>query len=94
MVTTTTTTTADAFDVRDELLRLATTDPAGFCSLLYEAGLDLQGAVYRHRPSPFAKAAREAGFALAEAALRYGRVADEAAEALAEAASEPELVAA
>ena len=83
MPTTITTAAPDAFDVRDELLRLATTDPAGFCSLLYEAGLDLQGAVYRHRPSPFARAAREAGFALAEVALRYGRVADEvlAAEA-------------
>ena len=87
------TATPDAFDVRDELLRLATTDPAGFCSLLYEAGLDLQGTVYRHRPGPFAKAAREAGFALAEVALRYGRVADEAAEALAEAAPGPESTA-
>ena len=88
-----TTTTPDAFDVRDELLRLAVGDPKGFCSLLYEAGLDLQGAVYRHRPSPFARAAREAGFALAEVALRYGRVVDEAAEALAETTPEPELVA-
>ena len=43
------TTTPDAFDVRDELLRLAVGDPKGFCSLLYEAGLDLQGAVYRKR---------------------------------------------
>ena len=93
-MTTTIPATPDAFDVRDELLRLAVGDPKGFCSLLYEAGLDLQGAVYRHRPSPFARAAREAGFALAEAALRYGRVADEVAEALAEAASEPEPVAA
>ena len=84
MTTTTTTATPDAFDVRDELLRLAVSDPKGFCSLLYEAGLDLQGAVYRHRSSPFAKAAREVGFALAEVALRYGRVADEVAEALAE----------
>lgn len=73
-------------DVRDELLRLATTDPEGFCELLHEAGMDLKGAVYRNRPSPFAEAAREAGFALGEAALRYGRVADEAAEVLAEAA--------
>ena len=84
--------TVDTYDVRDELLRLAVSDPKGFCSLLYEAGLDLQGAIYRHQPSPFARAAREAGFALAEAALRYGQVADEVAEAPAEVA--PELVAA
>ena len=75
--------TPDAFDVRDELLRLTTADPAGFCSLLYEVGLDLQGAVYRHRPSPYAKAAREAGFAMGEVALRYARIADEVAEAAA-----------
>ena len=76
----------DRGDLADELLRLATTDPLGFCELLHAAALDLKGAVYRHKPSPFAGAAREAGFALAEVALRYGRVADEAAEALAEAA--------
>ena len=84
-----TTTIPDAFDVRDELLRLAVSDPKGFCSLLYEAGMDLKGAIYRHKPSPFAGAAREAGFPLAEVALRYGRVADEVAEALA-AAAEPD----
>lgn len=67
-------------DIADELLRLATTDPAGFCDALYQVELALKGAVYRHRPSRFARAAREAGFAFAEAAVSYARVADEAAE--------------
>ena len=80
--------------IADELLRLATADPEGFCELLHEAGMDLKGAVYRDRPSPFARAAREAGFAMAEVALRYARVADEAAEVLAEAAGEAVPVAA
>ena len=66
----------DAFDVRDELLRLATTDPPGFCEVLHAAALDLKGAVYQHKPSPFAAAAREAGFALDEVRLRYGRIAE------------------
>ena len=71
----------DELDVRDALLRLAGTEPEAFCHFLYELGLDLKGAVYRHSPAPYARAAREAGFAMDDVALRYGREADRIAGA-------------
>ena len=70
--------TVDDLDLRDALLRLAATEPEAFCRFLHELGLDLKGAVYRHAPGPYAGAAREAGLALDDVALRYGRAADAA----------------
>jgi hypothetical protein len=70
--------TVDDLDLRDALLRLAATEPEAFRRFLCELGLDLKGAVYRHAPGPYAQAAREAGLALDDVALRYGRAADAA----------------
>ena len=70
--------TVDDLDLRDALLRLAATEPEAFRRFLRELGLDLKGAVYRHAPGPYAQAAREAGLALDDVALRYGRAADAA----------------
>ena len=70
--------TVDDLDLRDALLRLAATEPEAFRRFLHELGLDLRGAVYRHAPGPYARAAREAGLALDDVALRYGRAADAA----------------
>jgi hypothetical protein len=78
--------TVDDLDLRDALLRLAATEPEAFCRFLCELGLDLKGAVYRHAPGPYAQAAREAGLALDDVALRYGRAADAADAAAADAA--------
>ena len=52
-------------------------------------GEPLRIGVMTDLSGPFAGAAREAGFAMAEVALRYARVADEVAEARAGAAPEP-----
>ena len=79
MIATRPATTVDSYDVRDLVVALAENDPAMLCDLLYDLALDLRGARYR-AAGPYAKAAVEAGYALAEVALRYARVADDLAE--------------
>ena len=69
----------DTYDVRDLVVALAENDPAKLCDLLHDLALDMRGARYR-TAGPYAKAAVEAGYALAEVALRFARVADDLAE--------------
>ena len=64
----------DLFTV--DLARLAATDPAAFCDVLYRLAGDLRATAARPRSGPYAPAAVEAGLAVGEAALRYAREAD------------------
>jgi hypothetical protein len=66
------------------LAKLAATDPAKFCEVMYRLAGDLRATDARPRSGPFSAAAVEAGLAVAEVALRYARIADPIAEDMAE----------
>lgn len=66
--------TADRF--REAFRRLADHDPGAFCRLVYAIADDLKGSQFGKAPGPYSSAAREAGYAFSDAALRYGREAD------------------
>ena len=65
-----------------DLAKVAATDPATFCDVLYRLASDLRAADARPRSGPFA-AAREAALAVGEVALRYAREADSIADDMA-----------
>jgi hypothetical protein len=67
-----------------DLAKVAATDPAAFSEVLYRLADDLRATDARPRSGPFATAAVEAGFAVADAALRYARIADPIAEDMAD----------